>query len=113
MWPISAQTNLAHSLFISFISAFNHLPWVLVLSDILVSINAISELKFKCRNLELSLPGCQPIQFLLIFYFIYTKKIQSVHHRCLSGIIGFAPDSFTRVGYVNHTQVVQDLFKKL
>ena len=77
MWPISAQTNLVHSLFIRFISAFNHLPWVLVLSDILVSINAISEFKFKCRNLELSLPGCQPIQFLLIFYFIYTKKYKA------------------------------------
>ena len=42
MWPISAQNNFLHSLFITFINAFNYLPWVLGLSDNLVGITDIS-----------------------------------------------------------------------
>ena len=50
MWPISAKTNIIHSLFISFIiSALNHLPRISSLSDILVTINETSAHTFEQR----------------------------------------------------------------
>ena len=54
MWPISAKSNIIHSLFISFILALNHLPWISGLSNILLTINEINETsvhKFEQRSI--------------------------------------------------------------
>ena len=49
MWPSSATTDIIHSLFISFIHALNHLPWISGLCNILVTINATLAHKFEQR----------------------------------------------------------------
>ena len=50
MLPISSKTSIVHSLFVNFLSAFNHLSRVPDLSNILVTINAIAPQIWRIKN---------------------------------------------------------------